>query len=271
MNKSFFGFSKYGIGTLLLAFLLAAILGVGIGYIAQPSPSQKVIKKAVESSPPSLQENFEFVSPQAVLPNTKAINKLEIVGLDSLVLTKISVALQTKKARAVSVYFQDLSNGKSWTINPNEKYTPASLMKVSVLLAILKTSESRPEMLHQELFFAQKQQANYTSEGSQGMELESQLIPERKYQVQHLIEEMIINSDNEATFLLLDFLEKTNKNELLEVERLFDILPPDNNIKAEDFITVSAYSRLFRTLYNASFLSVENSDYALELLSKAIF
>jgi beta-lactamase class A len=56
-------------------------------------------------------------------------------------------AIDSKKISSASVYYRDL-NGGQWTgYNENEKYSPASMYKVSIMIAFMKIAESKPSIL----------------------------------------------------------------------------------------------------------------------------
>jgi hypothetical protein len=79
---------------------------------------------------------------------------------------------------------------------------------------------------------------------------------------------MIIDSDNIATLLLYERFGSALSDQLL---REFALpLPPFLDNYAP-FITVNDYSSFFRILYNATYLSKENSQAALALLAQTTF
>ena len=88
-----------------------------------------------------------------------------------------------------------------------------------------------------------------------------------KYTVRQLLTYMISYSDNNATALLNNNLEA---DVLYKLFADLNLVIPD--IKAQHYyFTVKDYSLFLRTLYNATYLSVANSEYAMELLEKCEF
>jgi len=84
-----------------------------------------------------------------------------------------------------------------------------------------------------------------------------------------LVKNTIIYSDNTAYDLLV--LNTDNQNFKKTFTDLGILLPPAQEVNLKDFITVKDYSSFFRVLYNASYLSPENSQKALNLLTQTTF
>ncbi len=171
--------------------------------------------------------------------------------------------IQKQIINTATVYIRNLDNGTWMSINENERYSPASLIKVPVLIVFLQEADKNPNFLRREIFFSPASKTNspeqtYTQSG---------IKPGKWYTIDYLLKRMIIDSDNDATYLL-----NLNLN-IPAFKRLFldaGIAEPDvSNPNFE--ITANEYSRFMRLLYNASYLSNQNSDYALELLCKSDF
>lgn len=78
---------------------------------------------------------------------------------------------------------------------------------------------------------------------------------------------MIRNSDNEATMLL----ERNMDNKVFQ--KLFaDVGLEVPNVYASEYLfTVKDYSLFMRTIFNAGYLTIKNSEYAAELLTECDF
>lgn len=162
----------------------------------------------------------------------------------------------------ISYYFRDLNNGLWMGINENEKFAPASLMKMPLMISYLKQSEEDPAILEREYIFS-KEDDNYLK---QNIVPEDLMVTGTYYSVNNLIERMIKYSDNSALRMLLRYGDPFQY-------RVFDDLDmdlPEIN-ESEEFISVRDYSRFFRILYNASYLNEELSNSALEILSGTQF
>ncbi len=78
---------------------------------------------------------------------------------------------------------------------------------------------------------------------------------------------MIVYSDNTATNTLLQHLPNDVQGRTLK--ELGIPLPDEKSL--EYLVTVKEYASFFRVLYNASYLSREKSELALEILSQSAF
>src|SRR5690606_3890040 len=79
---------------------------------------------------------------------------------------------------------------------------------------------------------------------------------------------MILESDNEATILLLDFLDAENPQHLMKVQDDLGLHVPRSVRNTDSIVSVKVYSSFFRTLYNASYLSDDLSEKALGMLTR---
>jgi beta-lactamase class A len=160
-----------------------------------------------------------------------------------------------------SVYFRELNNGAWFGINEKENFTPASLLKVPSMIAILKASESDPTVLSKKLSYD-----HVFDTGIPYYKPSKKLEIGKEYAVDDLLERMIAQSDNESMMLLAnqfeDFLfQQTYKDLGMQIPKMDE----------EDFMSVKNYSAFFRILYNASYLTPSDSEKALEILSRTVF
>ena len=158
----------------------------------------------------------------------------------------------------VSIYYRNLNNGNWFGINEKELFSPASLMKLPLLLVYLKKIEQDPTIWDKKIIYTQDpMETLYT----QNIEPEQTLIDGTEYTIRELIEYMIRYSDNKASVLLEkniqpeDYKKAFTDNEMLFPEIIDGKF--DNNIKVMDYAT------FFRVLFNASYINKELSNYAL--------
>lgn len=164
-----------------------------------------------------------------------------------------------------AIYYRDLNRGRWIGINHEQRFVPASLFKVPIMMAYFKLAESDTSLLKRKLrYFAPEAPA-----------LVQNIAPELQakegvwYPIEELIRFMIVFSDNNAGSVLLKDID----------QKLFQELMTDMGIDMEstvdeqrpDFLTAKAYALLFRMLRNATFLNREYSEKALELLSQSAF
>ncbi len=175
--------------------------------------------------------------------------------------TYINGIIAEKKASTVSLYFRDLNNGPWFGINEDENFFPASLMKVPTMITILRMAEKNPNMLEKIIEFAKGDTAS-----NQYFKPSDAVQVGKSYTVRELIERMIIQSDNNATALLVETIDEEN---LKKIYTELGINIPFKELR--DYITTKRYASFFRILFNASYLSRFSSEEALRLLSSIEF
>ncbi|MFA5187447.1 MAG: serine hydrolase [Patescibacteria group bacterium] len=164
----------------------------------------------------------------------------------------------------ISLYFRDLNNGDYYGFNEKEKFTPASLLKVPVMIAYLKLAERDPRLLDKEVVFHEKEDLVAEILGAQtGVSL----VDGQKYTIEELIRIMIQESYNPAAYLLLDNI---GQEELAKVFTELGLKAPVAD-EIENFMTVREYASFFRILYNATYLNKEMSEKALSILAGSKF
>jgi beta-lactamase class A len=165
-----------------------------------------------------------------------------------------------KRVGHVSVYFFDLENGALRGENFEEKFTPASLLKVPVMIAALKAAETDPDFLKRRVTLGiPTTSVSYLSARA--------LVPGTEYSLEEVLKAMIVDSDNDALILLRAALGEDIQN---AVYRDFGLIIPAVRT-LEDSMSVREYATFFRVLYNASYLSKEMSQKALEYLAGSHF
>ena len=175
---------------------------------------------------------------------------------------------QNGTASSVSVYLRKLKNGEWIDINGREGYNPGSLLKVPVLITYLKQAEKNPELLEIEVLF-DRMNVTIPAQTYGGKSIEQG----KKYKVKDLLYYMAVHSDNYATTLLTQLMDRTPLVEKDAYQKFFSDL---EIIKSDVYdrnlsITVSEYSKFMRILYSASYLNPKDSEYALSLLAQGDF
>ena len=161
-----------------------------------------------------------------------------------------------------SVYVRDFDEGAWMCYNPEEKYNPASLMKLPVLFSLLRVSEDNPGLLNQELNFEKIHPLPKT------IFFPSDTIqPGRRYTYRQLIQAMIIHSDNNATEVLMNNLRDI---EFIKTFSDLSLQAPSRDSLSYQ-INVKDCSVFLKVLYNGSYLTIRNSEYATSLLTETEF
>ncbi|MEK7100775.1 MAG: serine hydrolase [Patescibacteria group bacterium] len=178
--------------------------------------------------------------------------------------SKVEDMLARPSITEVAVYYRDLNNGPSFGINQDKEFFPASLLKTPLMMAFLKHAETRPGFLTQRVTY---QRSEAPESAHQTIRPDVALVSGEEYTVEQLLEHLIKYSDNDALTALYPLLPEK------EYVSLFDRLGVKgvNLSDAQTTLTVVEYSTFFRVLYNASFLSQEMSEKALELLVGATY
>ncbi len=169
------------------------------------------------------------------------------------------------KIISASVYVREFTQAQWISINPSELYSPGSLLKVPELMALYKMNEIQPGFLDKVIEYTD---ANKTkSDRIINFETNHHIKLGNKYTVRELIKFMIVYSDNDATMLLNELIDKSVFSKIFT-----DIGLKDIDYKSSDYkMNVADYSIFLKELYNGSYLNFKNSEECLSLLSKTEF
>jgi len=237
-----------GILLIGLVFVLGFVLGIRSGRNTQGTQIAELREKG-----------YRFISPLLDYQELQETQAGDMIGLKRDLEKHIHAEVEKGSITEAAVYIRELNNGPWIGINERMLFSPASLLKVPILIAILKKVETDPGLL------AQKIKNIPVEDGvMQVVEPSHPLKDGESYTVWELIEHMILYSDNRAkNLLLITFKDK-------DFERVYQdlgvSLPSPSD--PEDFMSVRNYASFFRVLYNASYLNHEMSNKALELLSR---
>lgn len=169
-------------------------------------------------------------------------------------------------ATSVSVYFRDLQGGPIMSINDDENFTPASLMKLPILISYYKQAEDDSSLLKKRMKAPMDIPAL-----PQNIKPDKVVEKGKIYTIDELLTILITQSDNTAGQMLISYLQKNYPDEdLFYTLSELGIIDPRKDAD-EQYITVSTYAAIFRMLYNASYLNIEMSNKALSLLTNSVF
>ena len=168
------------------------------------------------------------------------------------------------EAQRVSLYFRDLDNGPFFGIREEELFTGASLLKVPLVMAALLQTQDRPGFLARTVRFE-----DYPDEDSPGQYVpEQRLVRGQIYPVDELLRRAAAQSDNAATGVLNRIVEPKYVGRVYHELDLS--LSPTGQTGARS-ISPRSYGRLFRVLYNASYLERPLSERALGYFAESTF
>lgn len=209
---------------------------------------------------------YQFINPLLVCninnSNVYSENNLLSRDLQSIIDTNVNDGNISK----ASVYFTDLASGAWANVYGNDMFYPSSLGKIPLMIAYYQESENDPTVLTKELAYPV---GSTDLNQMQDITPPEAIIPGQSYTVEQLIEYMIKYSDNNATALLDANINPDTLN------RVYGDLgiPTEQNVNIDnaDFITAHQISTMFRVLYNGTYLSRDDSEKALQLLSQVSF
>ena len=236
----------------MIAWLFALVLLAACAPNAVRSPDRVLRKRS---------NHYTLINP--ILDIEPTVEFHELRPFKHQVQALIKKLIEEKKVRQVSVYYRDLNNGPVLGIDWNERFAPASLAKVPLLIACLDQAQDDPGFLARRVRYEGMQEFQTVTE----LEPVSSLEEGKEYTVEQLLEAMISHSDNGATVALAKVADGRNLNEVFTD---LGLIVPDVRTP-QDYMTVKEYATFFRMLYNASYLSRAMSQKALLMMTKSDF
>lgn len=237
------------------------ILGVIVGFLFFQFINKD--KSVLGSSTKPCQ--YEYLNVLRCDPESNIKSK-EYTVLRNEIIDYIQEQQSKKTVTNVSVFFRDLREGSTMSINAQESFSPASLLKVPLLITYYKKAESDPSVLTRKFALSGKLDSN-----PQNIKPQKSVIAGQNYTINELLDLLITQSDNLAWEALISDLRQ-NYSEEDFVETLSDVGIIDPRKKHEEqYITTQAYASIFRVLYNSSYLNMEMSNKALDLLTHSVF
>lgn len=208
------------------------------------------------------QSGYKFINPLLECEVQNKVERQKYIPFEDIVVNRInSEVIEKNQNVKVGVYFRNLNNGPWFGINENEYYSPASILKVPILITYLKWLEKDPSIWNKKMFVGSDLSFTHYFPPSKILEAN------KEYTIQHLLEQMIIYSDNWSMASLIRAIPTDLYN---QINKDLGITVPW--IKTpEDYLSVKDMATFFRILYNASYLERETSEYALDILSRTDF
>lgn len=244
-------------------YIILFLLGGFSYYLIFDQQVQRDLKNYQTSSTIRKVGDNKYISPLLLTGDT--LNSRVNDDFTEKISDYIKVQKRNGNAIEISYYVKNLRNSSWVGINEDTHYMPASLMKVPVLIAILKENERDQNLLKKKIIYKESQ--NYNNEEYYAPK--KSIIKNNTYSVEELLTYMIDYSDNNATVLLLSLIPR---DKIVQIFTDLDLpLPQSNTDSNIDFISTKLYSRLFRVLYNSTYLNEDDSAKALQLLSNIDF
>jgi beta-lactamase class A len=207
-------------------------------------------------------EDFSYIRLSIKEGNTETRKIRELKPFRYKVDALIQEMIDDEDASSVSVYFRDLDNGNWFGIREDERFSPESQLKIPILIAYFKWSETNPLVLRKKILF----RGVGVQPAPRYLRSPKPLVAGSTYAVNDLLFRMTAYGDNDAYALLLAnlpsaYLQKVTKD-------LYVNYDPQ---VTGDSLTLSAYASYFRVLFNASYLNEEMSEKALRYLARSVF
>jgi beta-lactamase class A len=156
----------------------------------------------------------------------------------------------------LSIYFEVFTTGANISVNPDLRIWPASLAKLPLAMVVMKKIEEGSMKEDTLLEFTK---ADQDPTDTSGMD---QRIG-NKFPVKLLVENLLYYSSNPAYFMLKREVTDNELSGIVNAVGLEELFTPDGKVSSKE------YSRLFRSLYVASYLNQENSQMLLSYMQKS--
>ncbi len=242
--------------TLVLgALALGTFLGAGVMGILSPFQQDKTEEQAA-----GREGTFRYIRTVTEPRDTRSKPTSELKPFRYKLIDFIQQKVQAGDAAAICIYFRDLNNGNWIGIGEREMFSPKSLLKLPLMIAYFKWSESNPLVLRKSLTFVPPKDGQ-TENGSP---VKTALAPGNTYTVNDLIYRMITDDDNEAYQLLSAHIPKARLDKVFK-----DLNVEYDPHKDDDSLTLRGFAAFYRVLFNASYLNEEMSEKALRYLAKS--
>lgn len=252
---------------IFVIILILIILGIGIavGYFWGFKNEQAVLDRKLNVIHPLRENNsgYSFIDPLLAYIIPSSDQEAVMATLKNKINNFIDNDKENNNLSNAAVFFYDLNRGRWIGVNETEKYSPASMMKIVIMVAYFKESETNSNILNNYLIYP-KDIDDLVKQNP--AEKPSDLKIGAGYRVLDLVNKMIIDSDNGAMTLLLNNI---NQNSL---DSIYNALNIENPNGRNDFtISPRSFSLFLRILYSATYLSEADSEKALNILSKTTF
>lgn len=236
------------ISLLLIVFVL-------IIFIVKEEKNNKIKNSIIRDTDNS------FILTNPILDCENNLSGEELRVQSKLINEKVLELKEQYSLEHISLYFRDLNNGPWIGINEKEEFSPASLLKVPIMMAFLREAEDNPSLLNKNITITEEDLNKILTPN---IIFDNLLEVGGTHTLTEITESMLKNSDNTGVIVLL---KNIKFNYLKEV---FDSVGvPFKDTITEVPVRVKDYAGFFRVLYNSSYLNRSMSEKALEILSKS--
>ncbi len=253
----------------LIYILIAAIILIALGGWREYSHLEEVKQSRLalpvqKDCPPSpavqyRMNEYKFTHPLLLGDGRKESD--EFAGLKNEVSSFIQSKIQTGQILNASVYLRRFKDGNWMGINDDETYSPGSLVKVPIMMTYLREAEQKPGLLNKEIYYSGAGGVPHQTFNAETIQ------PGKKYTIRQLLYYMVAKSDNNATLLLNQEVDQP-----MVIKLFTDLGLPEPDLHSKNYgITASGYSKFLRMLYNAAYISNDDAEFALSMLTESTF
>lgn len=205
-----------------------------------------------------LTERYSLLDPAAIVSNEQDL-LVRFQPLRSAMLAQF----ENHEKFHIGLYFEYLPTGSNIVINNDRAMWPASLIKIPVAMAVMKKVERGEWRLDNQLVILDEDKDS--SFGDLYLEPTGTTLT-----IEELLKYALVDSDNTAHFVLLRNLDAEELEDVFTHLGLDEVLEglkknPDEN-SVDNRMTAKTYSVFFRSLFNATYLSPDNSQLFLKYL-----
>ncbi|HYF28738.1 MAG TPA: serine hydrolase [Candidatus Paceibacterota bacterium] len=245
--------------TLRQAAIYAVLLAVGIlvGWLLHVRSTLLEYRPYREQS-----SGYHFISPLLFVDVDEEYAFPKFRGLKQTVTAYADETLASPAVEDLSIYFRNVNTSQWIAVNPDERYAPGSMLKVITLMSVLRVAEDQPDLLGRRVVPRGIEEQFPTGHGL--YEPENPVRSGRVYTVEELLRRLVVDSDNGANAALSQLIGEA------KVLETYDDLQLPRPTRDTGY-TPREYSRVFRALYNGTYLSHDQSEAALKLLSTTSF
>ncbi len=235
--------------------VIAFFLGFAVKLIFSPTLNNQINESRLSSQ-------YKFVSPLLECESSDYRPDNFLLNLKEHLQDYLAKQTDAGNITNASIYYRDLSNGPWFGINEYDDFSPASLIKVPLMMTYLKLSETDDSILNRQLIYTATDSLDDVN-----IKPSVTLSPDQSYSVKDLIVQMISYSDN-ASYNLLN--QNISADTVLKVYNDLGVnISKGLTNPNGDILSVKSYASFFRILFNASYLNKDTSEEALKILSQS--
>ena len=238
---------------LVLGILLGAFAARALSPAAPPPlPEPQVAPVLVRAGAVGLSHPILACTSAATLPTQLAVLQAEVTG--------ILEAARAQGLTRAGAYVMDLEACQSFAIGAEERFHPASMLKLPIAMAWLRRLGTDPVGLQQQI----KYDVTTPFDPKEDPNAPEALKPGESYTIETLLKHMLIDSRNDAKWLLGKHLPPDQFDAVFR-----DLGLPTPNMKQDVALRPSDVGKLLEALYDGTAMGPKASELALKWLTAA--